>query len=105
MGFRHGPHNGHFIHDSARDLWMSWKTDRCIRLEIPAISVILADGQFWCFDNRRLAIFKMLQSMTADMVSVRCRVQIAQGSYHKVQWKHSTINNGLGVAFGSAPGV
>jgi len=64
---------------------------------IPRMRVVLKDCRFWSLDNRRLCLWKTLQSLTAEMVVARCTLFRDHRVMNSFGKKMDTTCDGMGI--------
>eukprot|EP00928_Gymnodinium_smaydae_P020665 TRINITY_DN17997_c0_g1_i1.p1 TRINITY_DN17997_c0_g1~~TRINITY_DN17997_c0_g1_i1.p1 ORF type:complete len:479 (-),score=54.34 TRINITY_DN17997_c0_g1_i1:90-1502(-) len=79
------------------DLVLSmWRSGYTYSPHVPALDVVVDEaGNFWCLSNRRLAAYRMLQSLCAETVWAECYVYGT--SHRKFASSKTTRNGGIGV--------
>ena len=95
------------VFEACQELWMQW--DSGVQAHLPRLEVVFCnDGKFWSLDNRRVAVYRMLQSLVGDVVLVPCCVYLLEQSSSaqfprrilRAYWqKMKTENEGLGVVW------
>ena len=85
------------IFDTAEAIWRAgpqyWKRG----LDIPNLHVVMdSQGRLWSLSNRRLASFRMAQSLTNETLLVRCFIYRKHGKFVRGR-SLTTTNDGTGV--------
>merc|ERR1740123_401325 len=67
-----------------------WRT-----VDLPALTVLRdSEGLLWSLSNRRLAVLKMMQALTAETIWVKCDVVAYDPKFRRAK---STANDGIGI--------